>query len=330
MTDESRPGDDRPADPVGWSIDRDVDGMYVPDYLMRGTSTPVERRRLGSALVDVADVIARAGTTLTPSERRVAEVVMSQPQLVAFGTVVDLADAAGAGAATVVRLAAKLGFDGFTSLQQAVQADLANQLRPAAQRIREQGPTGSVAQHLQLESANLTTTMAALDDTKVGEVVDLLADTTRRVRVVSGDGSNGVARQMVGDLSGLRDEVTLIDGNEVSVLRQASLVRPSDVVMAIDVRRYDRWLVDVVNSAHEAGCTIVAVTDSRLSPLASRSRHTLTVSAVGGGPFESHVGTLALCNLLVAAVAGRLREQATDRLDRAEDAWRRRQALTDG
>lgn len=280
--------------------------------------------------MDVGEVIAKAGSSLTPSERRVAEVVLAQPQLVAFGTVADLSEAAAAGAATVVRLATKLGFDGFSSLQQAVQADLANQLRPAAQRIREQGPTGTVAQHLQLESANLAATLSALDDGVVAGVVDLLADTARRVRVVSGDASHGVARQMAGDLSALRDEVALVDGNEVAVLRQASLMRATDALVAIDVRRYDRWLVDFVRSSHVAGCPIVALTDSRLSPLAAVARHTLTVSAVGGGPFESHVGTLAVCNLLVAGVAVRLRHEATERLDLAEAEWRQRQALTDG
>lgn len=304
--------------------------MYIPEYSRYGTSTPVGRSRVGSPLVDVGEVIAKAGSTLTPSERRVAEVVLAQPQLVAFGTVVDLADAAGAGAATVVRLAAKLGFDGFSSLQQAVQADLANQLRPAAQRIREQGPAGTVAQHLQLESANLTATLSALDDAAVGAVVDRLADTGRRIRVVSGDASYGVARQLVGDLAALRDDVTMVDGNEVAVLRQASLLRPTDALVAVDVRRYDRWLVDFVRVSHRIGCPVVALTDSRLSPLAGFAEHTLTVSAVGGGPFESHVGTLALCNLLVAGVAGRLRHEATERLDRAEDEWRRQQALTDG
>jgi DNA-binding MurR/RpiR family transcriptional regulator len=64
--------------------------------------------------------------------------------------------------------------------------------------------------------------------------------------------------------------------------------------------------------------------------LAAVARHTFTVSAVGGGPFESHVGTLAVCNLLVAGVAVRLRHEATERLDLAEAEWRQRQALTDG
>jgi len=86
--------------------------------------------------MQVADRIGSQGAALTTAERRVAEVVLARPQLVAFGTVADLASAAGSGAATVVRLSTKLGYDGFTALQAAVQAELAAQLRPAAERIR--------------------------------------------------------------------------------------------------------------------------------------------------------------------------------------------------
>ena len=86
--------------------------------------------------MEVAERITESGTNLTPAERRVADVVLQRPQLVAFGTVAELASEAGSGAATVVRLAAKLGFDGFTSLQDAVQAELAHRLRPPALRHR--------------------------------------------------------------------------------------------------------------------------------------------------------------------------------------------------
>ena len=55
----------------------------------------------------------------------------------------------------------------------------------------------------------------------------------------------------------------------------------------------------------------MAITDSLLSPLASIADRTLVIAAAGAGPFDSHVGTLSLCNLLVAGTADRLRAVAT-------------------
>jgi DNA-binding MurR/RpiR family transcriptional regulator len=53
------------------------------------------------------------------------------------------------------------------------------------------------------------------------------------------------------------------------------------------------------------------------------------VAAEGAGPFDSHVGTLALANALVTGVAGRLRRSATRRLDAVEAAWREAGALVE-
>jgi DNA-binding MurR/RpiR family transcriptional regulator len=279
--------------------------------------------------VEAADRIGQASASLTPAERRVAEVVLEHPQLVAFGTVADLAEQSGSGAATVVRLATKLGFDGFTALQASVQHDLARQLRPAAERIREPAATDAIANHLSLELDNVRSTLSSLDDDALSDAVAHVADVGTRVFVLSGDASQGVAAQLVADLSALRDRVALIGGNDVAVRRQIAMLESTDVVLMLYLRRYDRWVIDAARQARRVGVWAVAVTDSLLSPLAGMADRTLVVAAAGGGPFDSHVGTLALFNLLVAGVADRLRAAATDRLDRAEAAWQGSGSLND-
>jgi DNA-binding MurR/RpiR family transcriptional regulator len=279
--------------------------------------------------VEVADRIGRASTTLTNAERRVAEVVLANPQLVAFGTVADLAEGAGSGAATVVRLATKLGYAGFSALQASVQQDLANQLRPAAERIRDPAVHDSLSRHVQLELGNVQTTLGELDQRALSDVVDHLADPTRRIFVLSGDASKGVATQFVGDLDALRANVTLIDGNDVAVRRTVALMEETDVLVTVDLRRYDRWLVEAARTAAQAGIWTVSIVDSVLSPVAACSQRTLVVAAAGAGPFDSHVGTLALMNVLVAAASIQLRGVATERLDRSEAAWRASNALTE-
>lgn len=278
--------------------------------------------------MEVEERIGKAGAQLTPAERRVAEVVLTRPQLVAFGTVAELAEAAGSGAATVVRLASKLGYDGFTGLQGAVQHALARQLRPAAERIREPAATDAIGRHLDLELDNVSTTLRAVEAEALDDLVAHVAD-SRRVFVLSGDASLGVARQLLGELRALRDEVSMIEGNDVAVRRAVAMLQPGDTVLAVDLRRYDKWLVDAATGSRERGVWLAAVTDSLLSPLASLADRTFTVAAAGGGPFDSHVGTLALANLVVAGVADRLRAVATDRLDAAEAAWRHAGSLTD-
>lgn len=154
-----------------------------------------------------------------------------------------------------------------------------------------------------------------------------ISQRTARVFVLSGDASLGVAHQLTADLHALRDDVELLDGNDVAVRRSVAQLRRSDVLVLVDLRRYDRWVIDAARAAHNRGVWCVAITDSLLSPLAAIAERTLTVAAAGGGPFDSHVGTLALMNVLVAGVADRLRSEATQRLDRAEAAWQVGNAL---
>lgn len=279
--------------------------------------------------MEVEERIGREGAHLTPAERRVAEVVLERPQVVAFGTVAELAEAAGSGAATVVRLAAKLGYDGFTGLQQAVQNALARQLRPAAERILEPAASDAIARHLELEVDNVASTLGAVDSSALADIVDRIAQGPAGVVVVSGDASLGVARQFAGDLQSLRSGVEILEGNDVAVRRRVAHLGPDDVIIALDLRRYDRWVVEVVRTARPVIGWIVAITDSLLSPLASVADRTLTVSAAGAGPFDSHVGTLALANLIVHGVADKGRSGAADRLARAEQAWRTADSLTD-
>ncbi len=279
--------------------------------------------------MDVGARITEVADSLTKAERRVAEVVLAQPELVAFGTVADLATAASAGAATVVRLATKVGFDGFTDLQQSVRLELAGRLRPAAERIREPAADDPVSQHLLLERSNVEKTLGDVDAGALHAAVALLADAQRSVLMLSGEASTGIAYQMRHDLGSLRPHVDVLGGNEVRVLRRLAMASAGDVLVVIDLRRYDRWVVDTARQAKEQELSVIAISDSRLSPIAAVATASFVVAAAGAGPFDSHVGTLALANLLVTSVSAVLRGDAAHRLDRAEQAWNRAGALSE-
>jgi DNA-binding MurR/RpiR family transcriptional regulator len=279
--------------------------------------------------MEVTDRVRRAGSQLTAAERRVAQVVLERPQLVGFGTVADLATAAGAGAATVVRLAAKLGYDGFSALQASVQRDLAHQLRPAAERIREIGGDQPIERHRSAELSNVQATLDAVEPATLDAVVALLADTNRDVLVLAGDAECGVALQFAADLGALRPGVMTISGSDVAVRRALALSAPASTLIVVDLRRYERWVLEAVEQSKAVGHTIVALSDGLLSPLAMTADHSFAVAAASVSPFDSHVGTLALFDLFVGAAAERLKEPAADRLERVETAWATGESLID-
>jgi len=279
--------------------------------------------------VTVSERLQSVGSALTATERRIADVLLSSPQVVAFGTVADVAAAASAGTATVVRLATKLDYEGFAALQRDIQSELAQQLRPAAERIRELGNDDLVARHTAAEEGNVAGTLAAVDEAALRAVIALLADRHRPVRILSGSASRGVANQFEHDLMHLRPDVAAIAGSQVDVLQAIALGDADTVIVALDLRRYERWLVDALQVAHDRGHAVIALTDSVLSPLAAIASHSFVLKAASAGPFDSHVGTLALLNLFVAEVAVARRLAATEQLDQLEEVWSANDALID-
>jgi DNA-binding MurR/RpiR family transcriptional regulator len=303
-------------------------------------------RSMSEMIAAVAERVAERRTQLSPAERRVATVVVDQPEAVAFGTVARVAERASTSGASVVRLAAKLGYEGFAGLQAAVQLDIGQQLRPAVERIRGAVPTSRaevVARTLQAEIDNVERTLRAIEPRAFDRAVTLLAHRSRPVRILAGEAEAGVGAMLATGLGMLRPDVALVGGSDVAVARQLAQAqvptaatrgtatterRNTLVLVAIDLRRYERWVVEHTRRAVERQrAEVVAVTDGLLSPLAEAATVALTVHAEGAGPFDSHVGTLALVNALVTGVAGRLRRSAAPRLGAVEAAWRHADAL---
>lgn len=279
-------------------------------------------RTLDERLTDASD-------SLTPTERRVAQVVLDDRELVAFGTVAQVAERAEVSGASVVRLADRLGFAGFRGLQESVRAELSERLLPAAARIRRPVSGDLVGGLGRSAVASLERTFDRLDPDDVDRAVRLLAGRRRRVLVMGGDAGSGVAHQIALHLSMLRDGVDELVGGAVSVGRTLARAGTDDVVVVIDLPRHDRAVLDVVGWCRSRGIRVIAVTDSSLSPVAAGADVVLAVDAHDVGPFDSYVAPLAVGEVLVAGVAARVGRTAVGRLDGLEAVWTDTGALSD-
>lgn len=272
------------------------------------------------------DRIAGVAPSLSPAQARVARLVDEAPSVVAFGTVAEVALEAATSPQTVLRLAGRLGHDGFPALQREVRDELVAQLPPAATRIRQRTGSDLRGEVHVADEANVAISLD-VDQSAVAAVVDLLADDDRVVAVLAADSWVGVGSLFAGHLSQLRDRVQVLDGPVPRVARQVAMLGDADVVVALDVRRYERWVVDAARQAVDRGSTLVAISDGPTSPIVAHAAHRFVVGVGSPGPFESATGVVALLHLLVTETATRLRDRAGGRLDAVEEAWRARGAL---
>jgi DNA-binding MurR/RpiR family transcriptional regulator len=262
------------------------------------------------------DLIAAVSSELTPTERRIAEAVLAEPTLLAFGTVSDLADRVGTSRPSIVRFANKLGFQGYTPLQQHVRSDLSQQLSRPRDRIRRDDKTAPPVRDV--IDSGISSVLDAFEDGRVAELATPVA-WAEKVWILSGETSQAGAHALHSGLSMVRPRVRALE--EHSFGTDLSDAGPQDVAVVIDFSRYRRQVVTAARVFANAGVSIVAITDSPLSPLVELADTWCQIEVPAIGPFDSSAPAVAICELLVARVAQELKDDAKNRIDRIEALW---------
>jgi DNA-binding MurR/RpiR family transcriptional regulator len=264
----------------------------------------------------IADLIASAGDRLTATERRIVKAVLADKTLLAFGTVTDLADRVGTSRASIVRFATKLGFGGYTELQEHVRAGMAREISRPSERIRHGDPSAAPARTA-LERA-IGSVFEATEGDRLAALARPIINGAN-VWILSGETSQAGAHALHSGLSMIRSDVHLIE--EHSSARDLSSACRGDVAVVFDFARYRRHAITVARKLAETGVTIVAITDGPLSPLAALTDIWCQLEVPGVGPFDSSVPAVALAELLVAHIATELHETAREQIDRTEALW---------
>jgi DNA-binding MurR/RpiR family transcriptional regulator len=263
------------------------------------------------------DLVAAVSHELTPTQRRIAEAVLAEPTLLAFGTVSDLADRVGTSRPSIVRFANKLGFQGYTLLQQHVRSDLSQQLSRPSERIRQDDKTGPPVRDV--INGGIASVLDAFEDGRIAELAAPVVH-AEKVWILSGETSRAGAHALYSGLSMVRPKVRALE--EHSFGTDLSDAGPQDVAVVFDFFRYRRQVVTATRVLANAGVNIIAISDSPLSPLVELADSWCQIEVPAIGPFDSSAPIVVMCELLVARVAQELKDDAKNRIDQIEALWK--------
>ncbi|MDF1808642.1 MAG: MurR/RpiR family transcriptional regulator [Phycisphaerales bacterium] len=266
--------------------------------------------------MSIQDLIAPINERLTPTERRIAELVLKDPTLLAFGTVSDLADRANTSRPSIVRFATKLGFEGYTDLQSWIREQLSVQLSSPSQRIRQQ-ESSTPPVWAAIEEA-IHQSFDALTQERLIALATPIAQ-ARNVWILSGETSMAGAYVLHSGLSMIRPDVRLVV--EHSTGRELSSASEGDTAVVFDFARYRRNSITTSRALAELDVNIVAITDGPLSPLAALTKNWCELKIPAVGPFDSSIPSVMAAEMLVAQVVNQLGEEARHRIDRLESMW---------
>lgn len=257
-------------------------------------------------------------------QRRIADFIINHYDEAAFMTAAKLGDEVGVSESTVVRFATELGFEGYPQFQKALQELIRSKLT-IVQRLdvtRARMRDDEVLRQVALSDINnIRRTIEDLDDSVFYNAVDAIVN-ARQVYVFGA----GSCKHLAGFLThylqllvGKARRVTVASPSQIC--EQMIDLAPEDVVIGISFPRYSKISVQAMHYAQNKGATVIALTDSALSPIAPYATNLLTAHSDMASVVDSLVAPLSVINALIVALSLRTMESTRAKLEELEQLW---------
>lgn len=259
---------------------------------------------------------------MTRAERQFANVLVGNYPVSGLGSITAIAEASGVSTATVARTVRKLGFGGFPELQAALRAELeATISSPVSKHNRwaQKAPdTHILNRFADAVLENLRGTLQQLNPETFSTVVGLLSEQRRAIHVVGGRITRSLADYFFTHMQVIRNGVTLVASNSNTWPHYVLNMQAHDVLVAFDIRRYERDILRLAEMATAKGVTLVLFTDQWGSPAAKLATHSFHSRIEAPSAWDSSVVTMFIVEALIASVENATWKVAKTRMNALE------------
>lgn len=256
---------------------------------------------------------------LSPSDRKLSDVIVErQKDLVAYSAT-ELAQLAGVSKASAARYFKRLGYQDFNEFRAAARARFSFE-SPLfnLERVTQAGyrPSG-FAGHAQADARNLAEAIERVSAEDMNKALTLLKK-ARRLWVAGYRNGYATAFYAHALFSHVKADVMLINEAAGKSADLLSDLAEGDVLFAMDFRRRTRVLPRVVEVARDVGASVILLTYAPLSDLAARADVVLTCPTQGSAIFDSYVSAMSIVNYLGTELVTDARATSRKRMQRIE------------
>lgn len=258
------------------------------------------------------------------SQKKISKYILENYDKAAYMTASKLANSVNVSESTVVRFANELNFDGYPEFQLALQEIVRIKLT-SFQRMEVTnnliGDGDVLTKVLNSDIDKLKRTIEEIDRAAFDASVESLIS-AKSIYIIGLGSSSILASSLNHSLRMIFDNVRLLDASSADdIYAQIMNVSAGDVIVAISFPRYSRKLITAVSYAKDAGATIIALTDSHSSPIASFANNLLVARSDMASFADSLIAPLSVINALVVAVARKKQDELRIRLHKIEKIW---------
>lgn len=273
----------------------------------------------------VKQMIQNGMEDLTRSERQLANVLLQDYPMAGLQSITRLAQAAGVSTPTVIRMARKLGFDGFPDMQERLRDEVAEQIKKPISK-RDAWQAKAADEHVlngfaRAVSSNMHHTLDRLDAAVFDQVAALLADTSRHVYLVGGRITRSNADYLFNHLQIIRPNVTHLS-HSANVWPQYLLDMDDRAILIVfDIRRYESDLLKLARLAADRGTTIVLFTDQWGSPISKVTDLCFNALVEVPSNWDSTICIMLIIEALIAEVQTARWEDSRERIEELESMF---------
>ena len=273
---------------------------------------------------DLINKIQSELSSFSKGQKQIARFILEHYDKAAFMTASRLGTTVGVSESTVVRFATELGYDGYPHLQRALQEMIRNKLT-SVQRMEvssdRMGGRDVLQTVLHADMDMIRQTLDEIDRDAFQGAVDALIG-AKRIYLLGVRSSSALSSFVGFYFNLLFENVTLVHTNSVSeIFEQVLRVGPGDVVLGVSFPRYSKRTLSAMQYARDRGARVIALTDSRLSPLARVADHLLLARSNMASFVDSLVAPLSVINALIVAVGMSRRDEIEQTFNKLERIW---------
>lgn len=255
---------------------------------------------------DVLDRLTEAYDDMSPQLRKAAQFVIDNPNDIAVKSIHEVADAAEVHPNTLVRMANAVGFDGYRTFR-----------RPFSEYLRQGGDSfQDRARWLQsiAEGGRLGGLYSEIAETALTNVQQLFSETTadelkaaadlivasRRAYVLGVGTGFALAHNFWYVTRMAFDHIIQVPRTGTLAIDDIARIGPDDVLLAMTFQPFRTDVIEAFGRARDAGAKLIALSDSRTSPIVLDAHHAFVAPTASPQFFTSLIAAQAYLETLIA------------------------------
>ena len=277
---------------------------------------------------DILSILKSKAPEFSKGQRMIARYIMESYDKAAFMTANRLGKTVGVSESTVVRFAVDLGFEGYPSMQKAMQEMVLNRLT-SVQRIEVTndriGDQDVVSMVLQSDIEKLRQTSETVDRDAFRASVNAVLG-AKRIFIIGVRSAAPLANFLGYYLNYMFNNVHIVTASGAGEMFERIVgIDEKDAVIAFSFPRYCATTVQAAEYCRSAGATVVAITDSEGSPLGRTADHVVCAKSDMVSLVDSLVAPLSIVNAFIVAIASKREKELHRTFEALEQIWQQHQ-----